>query len=82
VKFIEGEWANVALRLSRVGKNVPVAGAPKAAPAPSAAPVRSAPVNAGLDDASKCRACGAAKGTGKFCGNCGELISTTVNSIV
>jgi hypothetical protein len=82
VKFIEGEFSNVALRLSRIGRNVPT-GPVVSTPAPQPVHIqRPAPVNAHKDDPTKCPACGAPKGDGKYCANCGELISHAVNSIV
>lgn len=95
-KFIEGvrspaavhglahmqqEFSNVALRVARIARNVPVnapAPTPKAAPAPIARPT---PVNTGLDDPRLCKSCGQPKGDGKYCMQCGELISTAVNSL-
>jgi len=82
VKFIEGEFSNVALRLSRIGRNVPTG---PAAPTSSPQPVqvqRPTPVNAYKDDPTRCPACGTPKSDGKYCGNCGELIVHTVQSIV
>jgi len=82
VKFIEGEWGNVALRLSRIAKNVPT-GPAATAPAPQPVQIqRPAPVNSNYDEKSQCTKCGAARTGGKFCGSCGELISNAVNSIV
>jgi hypothetical protein len=83
VKFIEAEFSNVALRLSRIGRNVPT-GPVQAVPAPQ--PVqfqRPTPVNASKDDPSKCPSCGTPKSdSGKYCGGCGELLSNTLQSIV
>jgi len=81
-KFIEQEWGNVGLRLSRIGKNVPT-GPVAAAPAPQPVQIqRPPPVNSNYNEKTQCVKCGTPRGSGKFCGNCGELLSNTVNSIV
>jgi len=81
-KFIEAEFSNVALRLSRIGKNVPT-GPVAAAPPPQPVQIqRPTPVNANLGDKGRCPACGTPKGDGKYCANCGELLVHVVQSIV
>ena len=39
-------------------------------------------MNVNYDEKSQCIKCGTARGNGKFCGSCGELLSHAVNSIV
>jgi len=81
-KFIEQEFNNLALRLSRIGKNVPTGSAPApVAHAPQALPARPEPVNV-AKGAGFCPKCGTARGEGKFCGQCGELLSLALGSVV
>jgi hypothetical protein len=81
-KFIEQEFGNVALRISRLGKNVPTGPAPAAhQPERQQMPSRPEPVNA-PKGAGFCPKCGTARGEGKFCGNCGELLSSALGSVI
>jgi len=78
-KFIEQEFTHVAMRISRLAKNVPTGPAPAPA-APQQRIERPAPVNA-PKGAGFCPKCGAARGEGKYCGGCGELLSTALGSV-
>jgi len=80
VKFIEQEFTNVSLRVVRLGRFVPAAAAP-AAVARAPAPSRQEPVNAPKGQGF-CPKCGAARGEGKYCGSCGELLSTALGSVI
>jgi len=79
-KFIEQEFGNVALRISRIQKNVQTAPAPTPAPHQPQKIERPPPVNA-PKGAGFCPKCGTARGDGKFCGSCGELLSSVINSV-
>jgi len=80
-KFIEQEFGNVALRISRLAKNVPTAATPAPQPAQPQQFQRPEPVNT-PKGAGFCPKCGAARGEGKYCGSCGELLSTSLGSVV
>jgi len=80
-KFIEQEFGNVALRISRLAKNVPATSAPAPHVAPQHHVQRPEPVNT-PKGAGFCPKCGAARGEGKFCGSCGELLSGALGSVV